>query len=522
MTETPADLKLWSWAFMLLYVGMMILLGLWGQRRVSNADDFAVARSSYGPYTLAVAFAATTASGASFLGLPGLAYNFGAAALMVGFTFPLGVYVGVYLCQRVVGRLGNEFGNRSIPEFLGDRYQSNAIRIVAALFSLILMFFLAGQLIGGLVMFEVLLGLDRAWALGFTSLVLLIYVSLGGAHADILTDTVQGVLMLLISIGVTWMFFVGFGVVGGFDGMLDRIRELDATALAPFNERFALMRSPWSVVALFMAALPLGMLPHIGNKLWALKDQSKQRQFIIAAFVMAFVFQAMALGGLLSRAVVGDALFEGGPTPNAAIPVLFVQVFPTWLAALLGTAILAAIMSTADGLVVSSSQVFANDLYRRTFAPRWHKHLSQETVDRNVLLASRLGTAFTMIITTVIAWFTYNINIILVTWIGIGGFVSALAGSLVLGLFWKRATAAGALAGFASGAGVFVVLHAKLWPAALLEGTILGDTAWLATQAANPYACSAIAECISIFIMVVVSLYTRPLPEAHLKRVFGT
>ena len=69
------------------------------------------------------------------------------------------------LCQRMVARFGNRLGHRSIPELLGDRYQSEAIRIVASLFSLMLMFYIAGQLIGGLVMFEVLLGLDRTWAL---------------------------------------------------------------------------------------------------------------------------------------------------------------------------------------------------------------------------------------------------------------------------------------------------------------------------------------------------------------------
>ena len=70
----------------------------------------------------------------------------------------------------------------------------------------------------------------------------------------------------------------------------------------------------------------------------------------------------MGLGGILARAVLGDTLFDDGMNPNQALPMLFIELFPTWLAALIGVGILAAIMSTADGLVVSSSQIIANDI----------------------------------------------------------------------------------------------------------------------------------------------------------------
>ena len=100
-------LSTWSWIFMAFYIGLMIYLGTRGQRRVASADDFAVARAGYGPAVLAVAFAATAASGASFLGLPGLAYQFGLATLWPGFLYPIGIFIGLILCQRMVARFGN-------------------------------------------------------------------------------------------------------------------------------------------------------------------------------------------------------------------------------------------------------------------------------------------------------------------------------------------------------------------------------------------------------------------------------
>ena len=71
---------------------------------------------------------------------------------------------------------------------------------MVSLLSLVLFFYLAGQLVSGVVMFEIMLGLDSSWALGITALVLLVYVVLGGAHADILTDGVQGAMMLALAI----------------------------------------------------------------------------------------------------------------------------------------------------------------------------------------------------------------------------------------------------------------------------------------------------------------------------------
>ena len=98
--------------------------------------------------------------------------------------------------------------------------------------------------------------------------------------------------------------------------------------------------------------------------------------------------------GLLARAHFGSSLYDEGMNPNQALPLLFIELFPVWLAALLGVGILSAVMSTADGLVISSSQIVANDLYRRTLVPRMSIDYSPEEVDRRVLLISRIATVF--------------------------------------------------------------------------------------------------------------------------------
>ncbi len=511
----------WSWVFLVAYIGLMVAFGLIGRRRVQSADDFATARSAYGPIFLAFAFAATTASGATFVGFPGIAYDYGTAAIWSTVLYPAGVYLGVLVSLRVVSNSGQRFGNRSIPEYLGSRYQSDAVRVIVSLFSLLLFFYLAGQLVSGVVMFEVMLGLSPDWALAITAAVLLFYVVLGGAHADILTDGVQGFLMVAVAAGVLVLFLIGFGTEGGLGGVMASLRAQDPNLVGWLNPDAVLYHSWWSVVAILLAHIPLGMLPHIGNKLWALKQPSERRRFIALAFTFGLTLGMLGLGGLLARAVLGDTL--GGPdaSSNSALALLFVELFPPWLAAFLAVGILAAVMSTADGLVVSSSQIVANDIYRLSLAPRIHPHLDAAEVDRRVLIVSRIATFAVLLICTWMAWALMDRNVALIVWIGTGGMMAAFAGPLIVGAIWRGVTRAGAFAGMLGGVGIFIVTHgALLEPAWFADGALRVGAEWLQGEAGNPWSCAAMGEIVSVTLTLVVSRLTRPLPEAHIKALF--
>jgi Na+/proline symporter len=503
------SLYTWSWAFLVIYIGAMLGFGYLGAKRVAGADDFATARRGYGPFLLALAFASTAASGATFLGLPGLTYTYGMSTLWIAFCYPIGIYLGVMICQRSIGRFGNEAGARTMPEYLGERYRSELLRVSTAVFSLILLFYLASQLVAGLVMFEMMLGLPKSWALAITTFVLMGYVTLGGAHADILTDGAQGLLMVLLAVAIALMFAFGFGT-GGFGNLIEGLRNQDPGLLAPFNGADPTTASIWSAITVTVAHIPLGLLPHIGNKLWALKDENSRNRFLIMAFTFGFILPAITLGGMTARVVLGDSLFDSAGGANNALPALFIQILPTWLAALLGVGILSAVMSTADGLVISTSQVFANDIYRRSIAPRIHPQLSQARLDRNVLLISRCMTVATIAGAAVLGWMTMDMNVVLLMWIGVGGFVAALMGPLVIGSIWDGVTKAGAVTGFWAGAVTFILIRGEIVSGLWLVGTPLENLGrWFAFYATNPYSAATFGAVASVLVTVGVSRRSR-------------
>lgn len=522
MLEVDPDLRLWGWFFLVLYIGAMLAFGVIGMRRVRSTDDFATARGSYGPLFLAFALTATAASGGTFIGIPALAYKTGFSALWYAFVYPIGVYVGLIICLGGIRRAGTAFGTRSMPEYLGDRFDSDALRLCVSLFSMLLMFYLAAQLLAGAVMFNKMMGIDLLPALIVTAVIIMVYIVIGGAHADILTDGVQGAMMLLLSVAITVMFSIGFGVAGGYDGMIATLEGLDPALTDTLHPTHPVLNSWWDVFAIFVMHMPLGLLPHVGNKLWALKRDRDQWRFIVVSFAFGMILPAIACGGILARAVLGDALLVDGASANDAIPALFIATLPTWLAALIGAGVLAAIMSTADGLVVSTSQIFANDIYRRSIAPRLKKHPTEATIDRVSLIISRAAAVLIVAGSIWLAWESQSMNVALLIAAGVGGMVAAIAGPIFAGILWRGTTKVGALSGFAAGAISFIIVKSGFLDAQWFSGGAFEVAgAWLADQAPNPFACGTIGALTSLAIVLGVSLFTERPDEEHLRRVFG-
>ncbi len=500
-------LAAYSWICLVLYIGLMFVCGAIGHRRVKTADDYATARGGYGPIFLAFAFSSTAASGATFLGMPALAYHYGLSNLWFMFLYPVGLYGGVMLCQHAVARAGNSFGARSIPEYLGQKYQSDVIRVITSVYSLVLLFYLAGQLVSGLVMFETMLGLPLPAALAITTAVLAGYVVMGGAHADVFTDGVQGFLMVLLALAVLIMFLTGFGAGGNLGGVLARIETLDPNALKAFHPASPVTATPWHAAAICISFIPLGLLPHVGNKLWALRDETQRTKFVAASFVFGLILPCMAFGGILGRAVLGDDLIGGAA--NDVVPRLFIELLPVWLAALLGVGILAAIMSTADGVVVTMGQIFANDLYRLTYAPRYQSERPAAEIDRAALRIGRVATFGVLLAAAAAAWFGQALNITLFSAIGFGGMSAAFAGPLVLGILWDGVTKWGAFAGFLAGATVFIgVISGVVTAIGAPDGLVFAITAWLQAESGNAFSIAALGGLIGCLVTYAVSRLT--------------
>jgi SSS family transporter len=482
-----SEIVVFSWIFMVLFIGLMLFLGWVGMKRTKSSDDFATARSSYGPFTIALVIAAGISSGSTFMGMPGLAYSMGAPSLWYPLLYPIATVIGMLFVAKAIKKYGDQFGTRTIPEFIGERFNSDFLRIVLTIISALLIFYVVSQFVAAATMFQTMMGVNYELGLLLTAVVLAVYVFMGGSHSDVMTDAIQGLLMLVTAIVVVICFVGSVGVDGGFTDMIAKISEENPTG--GFDRLFLpgdiTYGAFWMVALLFIAHLPFAVLPHLGNKFMAVKSGQNLKKLIMYCTIFATILPLMSLGGMLGVAVVGS---DADIVPDQIIPVLFSEIFPPVVAAFFAIAVLSAVMSTSDGLIVSLTQLLANDLYRKTIVPRLN--ISKERAERNELLISRYSTFVVIVVAVIMAW-TPPEFLSVFMWIGIGGIVSATGGPLVVGALWKRATKPAAVA-------------------SLIAGTVTYWTVYLpfGFNYSNPFGAAGIGVLVGMAVMYIVTVAT--------------
>ena len=503
MHSPTIDVGIWGWIWLVFFSLIVLALGVYGMLKTKTEEDFAVARKSYGPWIVAFAFASTVASGSTFMGIPGLAYSKGFPAIWYPAVYPIGTYLGLLFSVALIKRAGDRFRSNSIPEFLGQRYDSDFLRVAFALLSLLLIYYVTAQVVAAATMFEVVLGVGYKSGILLTVGLVSLYITLGGSHADILTDSFQGILMLIIALVIAVIFFLGVGLEGEGAGAVNAALVEQDSALGwdnYFSSGDPIFGSAGLVMLLFIAHLPFAMNPHIANKTFALQSSNQLRTFLLLVIPIGTILGIPVLGGLQARALMGAEL-----RADAVIPLLFSEIFPPVVAGFLGIAILSAIMSTADGLLVSLAVIFSNDLYRKTLAPIIHPRKSIEEIDRTALWISRLATLSAALIAAILAWDPPEFLAVLL-WVGVGGIMSGAAGPLLIGSLWKRATKKGSIASFLTG----VLLYAYY------------AYSWTVGAVQDPFRAAGVCVVVASIVMILVSLFTKPMSEKQLQEIFGT
>jgi sodium/proline symporter len=495
----------WGWGFLAAYVILIAVLGYIGYRRTNSQDDYATARGGFGFLALAFAYAATVASGSTFLGIPALGYAVGFKAGYYAMIYPIGIYIGVLLVARITKKVGDRFGSQSVPDFLGDRFQSPVIRVLAATIGLFLVFYIMAQITAAGFVFEAILGLEYGIGIWVAGGLLLLYLTAGGSYADILTDAVQGAIMILITLLIVVMFVTGWGLEGGA-GAVNAALEPGMQWDVHTSSSNATFAKWWVIFLLFIAHIGFTAQPHLGNKFFAIKGNQYMKKFLTVSAVIGITLPLMFLGGILAAAQ--DIQLQN---PDAVIPTLFVQNLPPVIAAFLGVAILSAIISTADGIIIAMSQIFANDLYRKTYVPWTGGDPESDRVGQRALWISRLSTVIITVV-AVAAVITPPEFLAILLWVGIGGIIASTGGPYLIGTFWENTSKTAAIAAMLVAFAVYFLIH--LGPqAGLYEG-------WYPYNE-NPFASSGIGFIVSCVVTVVVSRFTEPLPAGHLKDVFG-
>lgn len=379
------DRSLLAWCAFGAYVLFTTLLALRGMQKTKDFSGFALGNRDLGPVMVGITLAAAIASTATFVINPGFVYMHGVSALMhLGLAASAGVITALVLLSKGFRRLGTKSAALTLPHWVGARYKHPGMRTYFALLNLVLAISFVVLIVKGSA-----LVMQHTLGLGYVASVLLIvgfvfsYILLGGTYAHVYTNAFQGALMIVVALVIvgSGLYLLGDGV-GPF---LDRIAAQDAALVALVNPDSALFGSVWDVfICGFVVGAGLMCQPHILTKSLYLSSDRDLRRYLIVAVTIGLVFALVLVAGLYAR-----VRFPGIEAQDAVMPIYLTRAFGPLTGVLISVALLAAGMSTLDGILVSASSIAANDLVLGTPGDRFVGHRSEEDRQRIALKASR-------------------------------------------------------------------------------------------------------------------------------------
>ncbi|KZE37718.1 sodium:pantothenate symporter [Bhargavaea cecembensis] len=436
---------LFTWIGFIVFLAIMLFLGYIGTKKTKNIRDFAIGGGRLGPVVLGLSFAATYLSAATFLGYPGWSHEWGLTNLWLMLAMIGGGALGVLMVAKKIRSLNEEQKSLSLPDWLGDYYNSDLLRVGTGLILLFNIFYIAAQFVAGARIFEYLLGMDYRTGLILITVVVVVYVFGGGAFADIYTDAVQVIMMAIAGIVIFISGIVIFwknGIAATFAGITDNLAAQDANLVAVFNPDSAHFYSIGAVIGAICIQWAFASAPHLFNKVLGIKNEKDLGKMILTYVIVASLSVLVLFGGLYSRVALGSGEFVA----DLALMEYVAWAFPAAVVALFGVVILAAAMSTTDGLFVSISTVFANDIFLKFLVRRGYVKVDEEKAEKIALQISRLTVPVVGIIALLIVMKppAYMGDIM---WIGISGVAAGTLGPILYAVYGKRKASARAAEG---------------------------------------------------------------------------
>lgn len=438
----------------MVYIFGMILIGFIAWRSTKNFDDYILGGRRLGSVVTALSAGASDMSGWLLMGLPGAIFIAGISESWIAIGLTLGAYINWKL---VAGRLRvhTEINNNALtlPDYFTGRFDdgSRILRIISAL--VILLFFTiycASGIVAGARLFESTFGMSYETALWTGAAATIIYTFIGGFLAVSWTDTVQASLMLFALMLTPVIVIFAVGGIGDSLAViaaknvenLDMLKGLNLTA----------------IISLMGWGLGYFGQPHILARFMA----ADSHHTIAKARRISMAWMILCLMGTVAVGFFAIAYFTNNPAQAGAVNQnaerVFIELaqilFNPWLAGILLSAILAAVMSTLSCQLLVCSSAITEDLYKAFL----RKHASQ----RELVWVGRLMVLAVALVAIALAANPENrvLGLVSYAWAGFG---AAFGPVVLFSVLWPRMTRNGALAGILMGAATVLIWKQFSW-----------------------------------------------------------
>ncbi|MDR1384755.1 MAG: sodium/solute symporter [Planctomycetaceae bacterium] len=495
----------------IVFFSTVIGVAVWGMTRTKNINDFFLGGKTLGPWILAVSYGTAYFSAAAFIGFSGkFGWLFGFHALWIALGNTL---IGSLLAWLVLGkpirRMSHNLNVMTMPEFFAQRYDSQKMQALSAAVIFIFMAPYSASVYQGLsYLFESTFQIKFVYALLAITVISGVYITLGGYQAVARVDFLQGVVMF---VGAVLMIVFLVSRFGGLANVLDSVQTKFAERLELHQTNpdnlFGIPKPNFLILAAvtFMTSFGVWGMPQMVHKFYAIKDEKQ----IVRGAIVTTVFAFFVVGAAYFAGTMCPLLEEKLIVPEGVHTVAYDQLVPKLLSTKLPQVMMAVILllvlsasiSTLTALVLASASAVTIDLYKG--------YLNPNATSGQMLLLMRILSCFFIFASFVIAvgQISWIVTLMSVSW---GAIAGAFLAPFFYGLFWKRATKAGAYCGMFAGLlisnGVFFYFCYAY-----------GD------KVAGAYSplIASVAMIVPFFIVPLISWLTVPPKEEIIRRAFG-
>ncbi len=489
---------------LILFFGVMIGVGLYCRRQATDVNGFVLGGRSVGPWLTAFAYGTSYFSAVVFVGYAGqFGWKYGIAATWAGIGNAL---IGSLLAWVILGRrtriMTQHLDSATMPEFLGKRFDSKAMKIAASVITFVFLIPYTASLYNGLSrLFGMAFSIDYSVCVIVMAVLTGIYVIAGGYMATAINDFIQGLVMIF---GIIAVIGAVLGSKGGFLAALEGLAMVsdESVSATPgiFNSFFG--PDPLNLLGVvILTSLGTWGLPQMVQKFYAIKSEKAVETGTIISTFFAFLVAGGCyfLGGF--GRLFSDKVNIEADGYDSIIPAML-SGLPDILIAIVVILVLSASMSTLSSLVLASSSTLTLDLLK--------DNIIKKMEEKKQVLVMRILIVFFIVVSVILALIQYRSNVTFiaqlmgVSW---GALAGAFLAPFLYGLYWKRTTKIACLVNFVFSC-VVMVANIFIRPSfpALLQ---------------SPINCGAFCMLAGLVIVPVVSLVT-PAPEAaHVDSCFA-
>ena len=416
---------------MVIYLTLLIGWGIYQGRKVKTSGDYSIGGRKMPGWVAALSERATGESSWALLGLPGAAYAGGLMEIWTAIGCVAGIVTAWALLSWRLQKEAHKYDVNTFTDYLSKKHsdEGDLIRVVSSLVIVFFFFFYVGaQFLGGGKTLYSMFGIKPEYGMLITAAVIIPYTIYGGFRSVVYTDVVQAIVMIVtLIIGpIAGMILLS---KGGGEFFATSIGEAlhkagdSYTSLTGGAKGFASGVMIFAGFSWFFGYL--GGQPQLTTRFMSIKDQKQARR----ARNVGIAWTLIAYVGALSLGWIGIALFgpDGLKDQEFVMPMVLLKIFPPAIAGVLITGAIAAMISTADSLLILSATELADNIIGSKIEDKQKK-----------LLISRIATASLAVIALGIAFVVPTkliFTLVSYVWAGIGGTFSVV---ILFSLFWKK------------------------------------------------------------------------------------